>query len=192
MKRFVSAFLLLGGLLVAGGVWASVTYNATWSGNGGTATGSIVFSSDSVFTSGTSCGNFAACNITAVTVTVSGASAGNGTFVTADFNSNQFFIYLSGPVITSQNLVGQPNLNEFNLFNAAGSPTAPTGFPPVFKIRSDGGFGTVMTLTSLIPASSPAPTTTAQAVPSLSEWAQLMLGLMVISMLGWHWRKQQN
>ena len=33
---------------------------------------------------------------------------------------------------------------------------------------------------------------TAQAVPSLSEWAQLMLGLMVISMLGWHWRKQQN
>ena len=37
-----------------------------------------------------------------------------------------------------------------------------------------------------------APAPTAQAVPSLSEWAQLMLGLMVISMLGWQWRKQQN
>ncbi|NBY21468.1 MAG: IPTL-CTERM sorting domain-containing protein [Gammaproteobacteria bacterium] len=34
------------------------------------------------------------------------------------------------------------------------------------------------------------PAPTAQAVPSLSEWAQLMLGLMVISMLGWQWRKQ--
>jgi hypothetical protein len=30
------------------------------------------------------------------------------------------------------------------------------------------------------------------AVPTLSEWAQLMLALMVISMLGWQSRKQQN
>ena len=33
---------------------------------------------------------------------------------------------------------------------------------------------------------------TPSAVPTLSEWAQLMLGLMVLSMLGWQWRKQQN
>ena len=33
---------------------------------------------------------------------------------------------------------------------------------------------------------------TAQAVPSLSEWTQLMLGLMVLSLLGWQWRKQQS
>jgi len=33
---------------------------------------------------------------------------------------------------------------------------------------------------------------TAQAVPSLSEWAQLMLGLMVISMIGWHFHKQRS
>ena len=38
----------------------------------------------------------------------------------------------------------------------------------------------------------PAPTPSPSAVPTLSEWAQLMLGLMVISMLGWQWRKQQN
>jgi len=31
-----------------------------------------------------------------------------------------------------------------------------------------------------------------QAVPSLSEWAQLMLGLMVLTMLGWQFRQQQN
>ena len=33
---------------------------------------------------------------------------------------------------------------------------------------------------------------TAQAVPSLSEWAQLMLALMVMIVIGWQWRKQQN
>jgi hypothetical protein len=39
-------------------------------------------------------------------------------------------------------------------------------------------------------ASSAVPTPA--AVPTLSEWTQLMLALMVISMLGWQWRKQQN
>ena len=33
---------------------------------------------------------------------------------------------------------------------------------------------------------------TAQAVPSLSEWSQMLLGLMVLSMIGWQWRKQQS
>ena len=36
------------------------------------------------------------------------------------------------------------------------------------------------------------PAQTAQAVPSLSEWTQLMLGLMVMTMIGWQWRKQQS
>ena len=30
------------------------------------------------------------------------------------------------------------------------------------------------------------------SIPSLSEWSQFMLGLMVLTMLGWQWRKQQN
>ncbi len=190
MKRFVATLMLLSGLLVAaGGATASVTYNATWSGGGATATGTIVFSNDSVLTSGTSCTTFASCNITSVAVTVSGAGAGNGSFTTADFDSNPVLVFaLLGPLNTSADLVGQANLQDFNLFNAAGSPTAPSGAGP-FVLAANGGLSTSMTLISLV-AASPAPT--AQAVPSLSEWAQLMLALMVISMLGWQWRKQQN
>jgi hypothetical protein len=35
-------------------------------------------------------------------------------------------------------------------------------------------------------------TPTAQAVPTLSEWSQMLLGLMVLTMIGWQWRKQQS
>ena len=33
---------------------------------------------------------------------------------------------------------------------------------------------------------------TAQAVPSLSEWAQLMLGLMVMMLFGWHFHRERS
>jgi len=29
------------------------------------------------------------------------------------------------------------------------------------------------------------------AVPTLSEWSEMLLGLMVLTMIGWHWRKQK-
>jgi hypothetical protein len=54
--------------------------------------------------------------------------------------------------------------------------------------------GAVAVLSNVAPyvtlsgSAAPAPA----AIPSLSEWAQLMLGLIVLTMLGWQWRKQQN
>ncbi len=33
---------------------------------------------------------------------------------------------------------------------------------------------------------------TAKAIPTLSEWSQMLLGLMVLTMIGWQWRKQQS
>jgi hypothetical protein len=30
------------------------------------------------------------------------------------------------------------------------------------------------------------------AVPTLSEWAQLMLGLMVLTMIGWHFHRERS
>jgi hypothetical protein len=33
---------------------------------------------------------------------------------------------------------------------------------------------------------------TSSAVPSLSEWAQLMLGLMVLTMIGWHFHRERS
>ena len=55
-------------------------------------------------------------------------------------------------------------------------------------VTTPGGSNSANTLFTYVAVAAP----TAQAVPTLSEWAQLMLGLMVISMLGWQWRKQQN
>ena len=46
----------------------------------------------------------------------------------------------------------------------------------------------VVAISTAAPAPAPAPS----AIPSLSEWTQLLLALMVISMLGWQWRKQQS
>ena len=43
---------------------------------------------------------------------------------------------------------------------------------------------------SLNATSAPAPT--AQAVPSLSEWSQMLLGLLVMTLLGWHFHKQRS
>jgi hypothetical protein len=43
-------------------------------------------------------------------------------------------------------------------------------------------------ISALLTVATPA----AQAVPSLSEWAQLMLGLMVISILGWHFHRERS
>lgn len=35
-------------------------------------------------------------------------------------------------------------------------------------------------------------TPTPVSIPSLSEWAQMLLGLLVMTMIGWQWRKQQS
>jgi hypothetical protein len=49
----------------------------------------------------------------------------------------------------------------------------------------------VDTLTIIIPSGG-ASCVTAQAVPSLSEWKQLMLGLMVMTVIGWHFHRERN
>ena len=35
-------------------------------------------------------------------------------------------------------------------------------------------------------------TPTTQAIPSLSEWTQLMLGLMVMMLIGWHFHRERS
>ena len=36
------------------------------------------------------------------------------------------------------------------------------------------------------------PTPTAQAIPSLSEWAQMLLALMVMTVICWHWNRERS
>lgn len=78
-------------------------------------------------------------NVSALNVTVSGASAGNGSFTLADFNS---MVFTSTAALDfSQNLVGQagfstPNTSDFNLFGSSlGAPNGTT----FFTLNANGG-----------------------------------------------------
>ena len=105
--------------------------------------------------------------------TVNG-SVGDTFTITSTASGCSFFTSSNTNVLTVANN-GNTVINVPLLVTLVGSGTAilDFGFPAI-----------------TVTVAAPAPT--AQAVPSLSEWAQLMLGLMVISMLGWQWRKQQS
>jgi hypothetical protein len=108
--------------------------------------------------------------VESITVTVSGAAAGDGTFTTADFaglsfnsagTALDFSTQLIGQTVTGGGIWGPAKANgDFNLFNASGSPSAPNGTDP-FTLTTDGGFGDEMQLTSFAPAAIPEPATAA-------------------------------
>lgn len=116
------------------------TFQFQFSGSGATATGSFTTSDTAAGTlAGTFNANFA--NVSALNLTVAGASSGNGTFALSDFN-NMFF-RSNGALNFTQNLVGQADFADFNLLGT-GSP-APRG-TNFFVLRSDDGSGTSMNL----------------------------------------------
>lgn len=99
-------------------------------------------------------------------VTVTGAAAGNGTFGLAAFGAIVFASV--GALDFSRDLVGQPNLIDFNLFGLA--VTAPTGVAP-FTLGANGGASTNMTLAAMVPVR--------DAVPALDRWGMVILALLV-------------
>ena len=197
LKGFLAAFLLLSVLVPISANASPVTFDVTWSdGNTAQATGTITFSDASIFTTGGSCigQSLATCNITAMTITVSGAVNGNGTFNESDFLDA--YISVGGPLNINTNMVGQTVgvntwdaagsgvSNNFN-FRNTGSSSAPRRASP-FVWATDGGNGQQLTLTSMIAQVTPS------AIPSLSEWSQMLLGLLVMTLLGWHFHKQRS
>ena len=101
-----------------------------------------------------------------------------------------FTAYGTGsPVSQAGSSVGTVFWGPGTLSNAtAGTVVAMLDVNPLLSGTLQADF--VSNLASYLASPNPAPA--AQAVPSLSEWSQMLLGLMVISMLGWQWRKQQN
>jgi hypothetical protein len=95
-------------------------------------------------------------DLQSLSLTVSGASAGNGVFGLSDFT--QFVWWSAGATFDyTQNLVGQPTSSspwgtpntssgDFNFFSA--SPTAPNG-SFFFTLAANGGSADAMQLTSL-------------------------------------------
>ena len=57
--------------------------------------------------------------VTALNLTVSGAISGNGTFTLSDFSN--VLLNISSPLDLSKELVGQPGLSDFNVFNVPGN-----------------------------------------------------------------------
>jgi len=57
---------------------------------------------------------------------------------------------------------------------------------PISKYQINCGTIDVVTSTTTVVPTAPS------AVPTLSEWPQLMLGLMVLTMIGWHFHRERS
>lgn len=166
MKSF-HALLLTSLCLVFGAATSAsaalIVYDVTWSGasfsNNAVATGQISIDTDLLPNPGSTIfGGALSPVVTALSLTVSGATSGNGTFGLADFEG---WIWDTGGEtldLTTQ-LVGQGgwgnpsgNNGDFNLFTS--NPSAPNG-SNYFTLST--GFGDPMLLTSFAPAAVPEP-----------------------------------
>ena len=120
-----------------------------------------------------------------LSVTISGASTGNGTFGASDFD--QFYFWSPGPLDLNTKLIGQSvgaevtfgNLNfpnqagDFNIFSTEWP--APTG---VFYFTLETSSGDELAVTSIAPV-----------VPEPSTWAMLLLGFAGLGFAGYRGAK---
>lgn len=155
--------LAMGLLFLAATAYADVfqTYNLAWSGasfgNNATATGQINLDLTTLPNPAVQ-GYDMYNDIASLTVTVGGASSGNGTWTKADL---MFTFWWTGGVALNMNqqLVGQPTLGnpwgtpdgnsgDFNLFFTNGGPFGTF----YFTMTTDGGLEDSMLLTSFAPA----------------------------------------
>lgn len=181
MKRFLSVFLLVGGLLGAGGANATpVTWqiNKTWTSND-TAVGSFVYDADTNTYS----------NINVV-LTAAGQPGSPNTLTQSTTSSDSQFTFAQSIAINSPAI-------KFAGFSSQLSNLGGT----ITGTASSAGSCFDGSCNALLPINNDAfesftlvgtPTPTAKAVPSLSEWTLMLLGLMVISMLGWHFHRERS
>ncbi len=170
MKKFVFSLVIATTLALAQAQAAVEFFNVTWSGatNGNTASAFAIMGIDTAAIP--NAGSYIERNqmpawLDSVTLTITGATTGNGTFTLADFEGI-YWNTSTGVLDFSQELVGQvvggqpwgfdgiSSNGDFNLFPAAGSSTAPRGVGP-FMLAADGGGGDAMRLTSFAPVPEP-------------------------------------
>jgi len=176
----------------------AANFNLTWSGatfsNGATATGVIGLDLATI-PAAPNLNGPAPAWITSFTMTITGASAGNGTFTLTDFGS---FIFQSSGItlnyttdLMAQN--GGTMFSSFGDFNIFGSTaTAPVGASPN-NFLTDGSNGDFLVLTSFTPA----PVVPA-GVPNIAAWMSSLngsarlynaaLGLTTLQLEGAHHR----
>jgi len=165
---FSGALAACGLLLVPLGASANIiSFDLSYTGVNNSASGIGFISFDDTVLPNTagSWGNVspATLGITDFSITISGASSGNGTFGLADFAADPdgWVWNLVGPLDLSlgSELVGQANLSDFNWCagtQSCGNPLAPGGVSP-FTIATSGETGNALVLSSMVVTAVPVP-----------------------------------
>lgn len=175
MKQLLVTTLIGAGLLVvaAGQAIADTVFDLAWSGaalgNTASATGTITLNLADITNPGETVQNISSF-VTDFSITVTGASSGDGTFGFGDYNGSGtlggFYLITGGTLDFTSQLVGQPtpggpwgsnhggsSTGDFNIFTNNNDPSAPVG-TFYFTLTTNDGVGDAMYLTSFAPASS--------------------------------------
>ncbi len=181
MNKFIkhTAVVLAAALLATPAFAGQETFDLAWSGasfgNTATATGEITIDTDAINT-GYNEIVFPDSRVTDLSITISGADAGNGTFGMSDFGF--MVVWAPGPLDFSQQLVGQQqpggttwgvsdgNSGDFNIFG--NNANAPVG-TSYFVLTTADYSGDSMLLTSMT-----------SAVPEAQNISMMLAGLGLV------------
>lgn len=186
MKRFVGLLMLAGGFLVANGVSAApVTWTLTSSfASPTTVTGTYSYDSDT--------NSYSNVNLTYY----NGTTYFPITYAVPSYSQNVRFVGTVNGAI--QNVSPAVNLGLVSPMTNSGGTIQATDLQVDTCQTTSNGQCTVVGLPHLsslllsasvtgVPLSPPP-----QAIPTLSEWTLMLLGLMVMTVIGWHFHRERS
>jgi MYXO-CTERM domain-containing protein len=167
----IAAFVLVTAFALPANA-AQQTFDLVWTGDNGSpaiANGVITFD-PTLITKSFSIQDITS-NVTNFSITITGASSGNGTFGLSDFNKFTIDTDNTNLDFTKQ-LIGQPTASgtwggpiggDFGIFSNGSDPAAPES-DANFTIGTESGVGDFLDLTSFLPAVTSAPEPSSEAV----------------------------
>jgi hypothetical protein len=189
VKRLHSVFLLMCGLLMAGGANAAVQrVNFTMTGNNGEAATGYITYNDAVVGNGQAISGGGICgggpdNSINYEINVTGGTVGPLTFNKANCAIKPAFCNVPNFTL---------DVNFFSCTSLVGGATGNGYAPNTFRITSGANISD-LTFTSISPPTPDVPPAPPQPIPTLSEWAQIMMMLMMIATAGFYgWRMKQR
>lgn len=182
VKRFVALLMLAGGLLMASGANAvPITWTipaTTLSGTGNSISGTFVYDANTNTTS--SINLTSTISGTTTTLTYAGSNAGG-------------YVRFQGAAVAVVSSTPSAYLLSTGLTNAGGSVTISVN--DLGNGLCNGASGGICISAGFTGTNSSSVTVTGVAVapiPSLSEWTQLLLALMTIMLVGWHFHRERS